>query len=79
MSNPWKSQALTRANQYSENSAEASIEAMYVNHEYAGHNDDSEPCERDGCNGRMHYRSTVGAWQCPDCRGILTHAGKFIA
>lgn len=45
-----------------------------VRREYQGA-PDPMPCE---CGGQAHYRATVGARMCPDCRALYHHNGKRV-
>lgn len=44
-----------------------------VDHEYENTDDLAEPCPKEGCGGTCHWRATVGARQCPDCRTMIVY------
>lgn len=71
--NPWKAQHRTAAADYAEGRYERSIEMSKVDWEFANSDERAEPCETPGCGGTMHYRATVGAPQCPDCRAMVVY------
>jgi hypothetical protein len=71
--NPWKAIHKNAALDYASTPREASREMALVDSEF-GHTDElAEPCETPGCGGTMHYRATVGAPQCPDCRAMVVY------
>lgn len=71
--NPWKSAHRTAAADYAEGRYERAREMALVDHEFAHSDELAEPCETPGCGGTMHYRATVGAPQCPDCRAMVVY------
>lgn len=71
--NPWKSLHHSFAGSYAETRYEAQREHALVDHEYSHSDEMAEPCETKGCGGTMHYRATVGAPQCPNCRAMVVY------
>lgn len=69
--NPWKGLHQAIAGDYAETRREARIERKLVDSEYSNTDRMAEPCPT--CGGTCHYRATVGAIQCPNCRTMIVY------
>jgi len=72
--NPWEDLDIRRAQQFSEFTHEADVEISIIQRAYKDV-DQPRPCDcTDGA--KRHYRITVGAFQCPECRTIELADGR---
>lgn len=76
--NPWKAKHLELERRFADptNPFELAWAEKAVDGEYAGMDAYARPCP---CGGTMHYRATVGALQCPDCRELAHTNGTLMS
>lgn len=72
-SNPWRELHRQAEYDYCGGEYTRSMGRNLVDREFAHTDELAEPCETEGCGGTMHYRATVGAPQCPDCRAMVVY------
>jgi hypothetical protein len=77
--NPWQALDHERTTQFgSPVPMERHEEHALVDFEYAETAQLSRQCSDATCIGTMHYRATVGALQCEECRGLARVDGTPI-
>lgn len=73
-SNPWVEQHMQGEMDFTGDGYSRRMARRLVLSEYAGA-PEAVPCE---CGGQAHYRATVGAMMCPDCRALYHCNGEAI-
>lgn len=74
--NPWKTQAHARITEFGDHGGPEDVaEHRMTEFEYQGTEDLARPCHKDGCDGTLHYKASIGALKCGSCGALARTNG----